>query len=108
MDSVEAFPFPPSSQLILSASAAVLARHHESATTATAFGSFTTLRTPGMPLSFESSTDFERTLEHGALDQGRVEHVRHANIDAVDGFALNLVTDVEPLCRLARNLPFLR
>src|SRR6516225_8230452 len=65
MDSVETFPFPPSSQLILSASAAVLARHHESATTATALGSFTTLRTPGMPLSFESSTDLSVPLNTG-------------------------------------------
>jgi len=50
--------WPRSSQVTRSTSAARLARHHESATTATASGIRTMRRTPFIPAIEFSSTDF--------------------------------------------------
>ena len=56
MVALETLAFSPSSQVIGSASSAVLARHHVSATTATAVSpTFTTFFTPGMPATLASS-----------------------------------------------------
>ena len=55
----------PGSQAITSASAAFLARHQLSATTATASGNCTTRRTPFIAESRDASTDFSRPLNTG-------------------------------------------
>ncbi len=53
---LETLAFGPSSQTMGSASSAVLASHHVSATTATAESpTATTCRTPGMPLTLAAS-----------------------------------------------------
>jgi hypothetical protein len=58
IDAVETPPLPQSSQVTASALAARSARHHESATTATASGIRTTPRTPAISAIEFASTDF--------------------------------------------------
>ena len=55
MLALDTLPFCPSSQVTGSASIAVFACHQLSATTATAFGSRTTWRTPFSPRIFDLS-----------------------------------------------------
>ncbi len=56
MEALDTFAFSPSSQTMGSASSAVLACHHVSATTATPESpTFTTWRTPGMPVTLSAS-----------------------------------------------------
>ena len=50
----------------------------------------------------------ELAADHRAGAHGRVEHPRHGVIHAVDLLARDLVDRVEPLQRLARDLPVLR
>ena len=65
IDSLDTSPLPRSSQMTGSASAARLARHQLSATTATASGKRTMCRTPFMSLIAVSSTAFNRPLKTG-------------------------------------------
>ena len=101
--------FAPSSQTIGSASSAVFARHQVSATTATVVSfTFTTRRTPGMPAIFASSKLTSLPPNTGqCLDRG-VQHAGQLDVDRVDLAAVELVGGVEPLQRLAGDLPVLR
>ena len=107
MDALETVPLPPSSQVMVSASSAFFACHQPSATTATASFSLTTLWTPFIPAIFGFVDRLQRAPEDRALHERGVQHVRHAHIDAVDRPAHDLVDHVEPLCRLAGELPVL-
>jgi len=84
------------------------ARHHESATTATASGMRTTPRTPGMP-AIESLIDRpQRATEHRALRDGGVQHIRQPHVDGIDRLCRNFIEDVETLLRRTDELPGVR
>ena len=108
MAALEIRVLPRSSHVTRSASAARLARHHESATTATASGMRTTPRTPGAAAIELSSTDLQRAAEHRALHDRRVKHVRQPHVDRIDRLCRDLVQNVETFARRAGEFPVAR
>ena len=82
----------------------VLARHQESATTATASGMRTMRRTPFIP-RIDVVDRSQRAAKHRALHDGGVKHARQPHIDGVDRVAGDFVEHVETLARLAGERP---
>ena len=82
---------PQSSQATGSASTARLARHQESATTATASGMRTTRRTPFIAAIATLVDRFQPAAEDRAMHDGGVEHARQPHVDRVDRLPGDLV-----------------
>ena len=109
MVALETLALSPSSQVIGSASSAVLARHQVSATTATAVSpTFTTFFTPGMLGDLGVVEALDLAAEHRAILDRRAQHAGQLDVDREDLRAVELVGGVEPLQRLAGDLPVLR
>ena len=108
MLSLDTLPLPCSSQTIGRTSSARLARHQESATTATESAMRTTRRTPFMPAIAFSSTDFTRAAEYRTLPDGGVQHAGQADVDRVNRPRGYLVGHIETPARRAQQLPVLR
>jgi len=56
-----------------------------------------------MPRALLSSTDFQRSLEHRALDERGVEHAGKPHVDAVGGATKDLIAVSSLQRRLAVN-----